>query len=110
MKKLSVLFLAVAFVISSAVNASTGSAKTKSVLNKEIKTLLKNPSFKIEKELTAYVTFILNDDNEIVVLSVASESEVLEGFIKSRLNYQKMNFQKDADIKVYKLPVRLVEE
>ncbi len=110
MKKLNVLFLAVAFAVSSVVSASTEPTKTENVLGKEIKMLLKNPSFKIEKELTAYVTFTFNESGEIVVLSVASESEVLENFIKSRLNYQKMDFQLDSNVKKYKIPVRLVEE
>ncbi len=110
MKKLSVSLLAIAFAVSSVASASTSPVKTENVLNKEIKTLLKKPSFKIKKELTAQVTFTLNDKQEIVVLSVDSDSEVLESYIKDRLNYRKVNAQSDSEVKLFKIPVRLVEE
>lgn len=37
---------------------------------------------------TAQVLFMLNDDKEIVVLSVETQKESFEGFIKSKLNYK----------------------
>ncbi|MEW7280830.1 hypothetical protein ABW636_19745 [Aquimarina sp. 2201CG1-2-11] len=110
MKKLNVLLLAVAFAVGSIASAGTNPTKIENALNKEIKTLLKKPSFKIEKELIAYVTFTLNSKGEIVVLSVDSKSETLDTFIKSRLNYKKVGAQYDFEAKVFRMPVRIVEE
>lgn len=111
MKKLNVMLLAVAFAISSFANANTEPKNTTTTeLSKEIKQLLKKPSFKIDAQEMAYVTFTLNEDKEIVVLSVDSESKAVENFIKSRLNYQKVNSTLGKDIKFYKLPVKVVEE
>ncbi|PKV52258.1 hypothetical protein ATE84_4367 [Aquimarina sp. MAR_2010_214] len=110
MKKLNVLLIVVAFAISSVASANTNPTKTENALNKEIKALLKKPSFKIKKELTAYVTFALNSKGEIVVLSVDSESEKLEGYIKSRLNYKKIGRQYGSEPRVFKMPLRIVEE
>ncbi len=110
MRKLNVLLLAAAFAVSSIASAGTNPKKTENVLAKEIKTLLKKPSFKIKKELTAYVTLTLNDANEFVVISVDSNSEELENFIKHRLNYKKVGAQLYGDTKFFKVPVRLVKE
>ncbi|WP_108868057.1 hypothetical protein [Aquimarina aquimarini] len=111
MRKLSVLFLAVAFAVSSVASANTEpSKKVEENLNKEVSTLLKKPSFKIKKELKAYVTFTVNDLGEIVVLSVDSKSVVLKDFIKYRLNYRKVGTQFNLKAKTFKMPVRIVEE
>ena len=110
MKKLNVILLAVAFAISSFANANTEPKKAVTTnLSKEIKELLKKPSFKISSDQMAYVTFTLNEDQEIVVLSVDSGSQMVEDFIKSRLNYQKVKSNLGKDIKFYKLPVKVVE-
>ncbi|MDY8134039.1 hypothetical protein [Aquimarina sp. 2201CG5-10] len=111
MKKLNVMLLAVAFAISSIATASTEpTKKTDNDLAKEIKQLLKKPEFEVKSQEMAYVTFTLNEDKEIVVLSVDSESDVVDSFIKSRLNYQKVGAKLDSDIKYYKVPVRLVSD
>lgn len=109
MKKLNVLLLAAAFAVSSVASAGTNPVKTENELTSEIKTLLEKPSFKIKKEITAYVTLTLNDKNEIVVLSVDSKSKTLESFIKHRLNYKKLNMSLNGN-NTYKVPVRLVQE
>ncbi|MHA7057851.1 hypothetical protein ACWGOQ_0011565 [Aquimarina sp. M1] len=108
MKKLSVMLLAAAFAISSLASASTKSTEPETNFTKEIKELLKKPSFKVNDEIEASVTFTLNDEGEIVVLSVDSDSDVVKGFIKSRLNYQKIKTKFDTGIKFYTMPVRLV--
>lgn len=111
MKKLNVMLLAVAFAITSFANANTEpkNTTTSTNLTEEIKELLKKPAFKVDAEETAYVTFTLNQNQEIVVLSVDSENASIENFIKSRLNYQKVSSGLGDDIKFYRMPVRVVE-
>jgi len=112
MKKLNVMLLAAVFAISSIASANTGKEPKKSETNftKEVKTLLKKPSFKVENEIEARVTFTLNDEGEIVVLSVDSESDTVENFIKGRLNYQKVESKLDEDVKFFTMPVRVVAD
>ena len=43
--------------------------------SKEIATLLKSPSFRLEKNVSAWVSLMVNDENELVVLSVKTENE-----------------------------------
>ena len=61
----------------------------------------------IEDELTANVLFTLNEDREIVVLSVTTNSEVIAQFVKSKLNYQKVSLENYREGRMYTVPVRL---
>ncbi|WP_034258978.1 hypothetical protein [Altibacter lentus] len=71
--------------------------------------LLKSPSFEVENDVPAMVTFMLNDESEVVVLSVETEMKVVELYVKSRLNYKKLDADLDTG-RVYKLPVLLRSE
>jgi len=55
------------------------------------------------------VSFMLNDENEIVVISVETEDDNVERFVKSRLNYQEVASTLEQG-KAYKVPVRIVSE
>jgi len=112
MRKLNVMLLVAVLVVSSITSASTSIEPTKSEnnLTKEIGQLLEKPFFSVENQLEAFVTFTLNEKNEIVVLSVDSDSDLVDEFIKSRLNYKKVAAKGDPDIKFYKMPVRVVGE
>lgn len=58
-------------------------------LRTEIEKLLMHPDFQLDQsEMTATVEFLLNENGEIVVLTVKSREAILEEFIKARLNYQ----------------------
>jgi len=108
-----VLLLAVAFTFSSVLTASTEPVPTKadlsSPLSVEIGKLLKNPKFLVDQDMIAKVKVTINEDNEIVVLSVDSESEELEGFIKVRLNYHVLSSKLTNGQKTFMVPVRLTQ-
>jgi len=110
MKKLNVLLVVSAFVICSVgtIKANTKPIDSKTNLTEEIQDLLKKPSFNIENEIKASVSFTLNNQGEIVVLSVDSENDIVKVYIKNRLNYQKVKTELDDNIKFYTMPVRLV--
>ena len=50
---------------------------------------------------------MLNSDKEIIVLSVDTDQEALEGFIKGRLNYQEVNTDEYEEGKKYTVSVRI---
>lgn len=114
MKTIKIALFVFAIAFTSTLSASTDPVKTKAPVSKiestkvskEIKRLLENPNFLIEKELTAFVIFTLNDQNEIVVLSVKTEYETLENYIKSRLNYSKLDLKLNSE-KKYGVPVTI---
>ena len=102
---LLVLLLVVTNVLSA--NAISKKDLDPSLVAKEIHELLDNPKFQINEELLASVTFTLNGENEIVVLTVDTDSLVLENYIKQRLNYNKLSLKLESQ-KLYKVPVRIV--
>jgi len=110
MKTLKTIAVAVTLLIGTTLfanNELTDKRDLTPTVTQEIGDLLEDPSFKVEKEVMAYATFMLNDNNEIVVLSVDTEDETVEKFVKSRLNYQKLeNSLKEG--KQYQVPIKIV--
>ncbi|MFT5848993.1 MAG: hypothetical protein ACJARX_001836 [Psychroserpens sp.] len=109
MKKLKMLVLVVAITFSSAMSASTNpieKAKPETV-TETISELLKDPGIQFDTELSAMVEFTINKDNEIVVLSVSTQSKALESFIKHRLNYKKVAQEAVGTQKNFILPVKI---
>ncbi|MEX0314271.1 MAG: hypothetical protein AB3N18_08850 [Allomuricauda sp.] len=68
--------------------------------------LKKNPIDVKSHEMTAQIRFTLNKDGELVVLSVDTKDAFLEGYLKNRLNYQKVEMDRIEEGKIYKVPVR----
>ena len=82
MRKVNVILMAFVLLVSTTMlTAAENPVLPKDNTSTEIAKLLKDPGFEIETETTAYVTFIVNKENEIVVLSVDSENEAMEKFI-----------------------------
>jgi hypothetical protein len=71
----------------------------------QIHKMLKDNSFDVSDDLTADVRFTINNEGEIVVLSVATSNQNLEGFVKGRLNYKKVENAQEG--KIYTIPVRI---
>lgn len=115
MKKISILLVALAFTFATSVSANStdpdNSVEPKSKISKQISKLLENPYFSIEKTLEAEVTFMLNDNDEIVVLSVNTDNKIVEKYIKARLNYNKLNMEElEEKSDEYKVMIRIQEE
>ena len=118
MKTIKSFLLVALIAFSSVLSASTNPENAKkatsaepNVITQEVGKLLQSPSFEIEKDIVASVTLTVNKNNEIVVLSVDTEDEVLEGFIKGRLNYNVLPSNTITKEKTFIVPVRLkVEE
>jgi len=108
MKSIKMVLLVLAITFTVALSATTNpDGLEPNVLANEITTLLKNPEFRIAEDLRANVTFMLNKKNEIVVISVDTESEQLERYIKTRLNYSKLKEGLSTTAKTYKIPVKI---
>jgi hypothetical protein len=109
MKKLPVLIASA--LLLTAGNLFANDSKTtdpKKDLAIQISELLDKNSFIIEDhDLTAEVLFTLNDKKEIVVISVNTQDEVLERFVKSRLNYHAVDLAAAEEGKMYTVPVRI---
>ncbi|WP_299254758.1 hypothetical protein [uncultured Lacinutrix sp.] len=108
MKSIKMVLLVLAITFTGTLSATTNpDGLEPNVLANEITALLKNPEFKVAEDLKANVTFMLNKNNEIVVINVDTESEQLESYIKTRLNYSKLKEGLVTTTKTYKIPVRI---
>ncbi len=115
MRKFSVLMVAAMLLATGSIFANDSKKNSKKAdpsksLSTQIADLLDDNSFVLEKgDWTANVKFILNNDKEIVVLSVDTDNEVLEGFVKSRLNYKKVENAAYKEGRAFTIPVRITE-
>lgn len=101
------LFTALLFISGSALASSPDDHKPEK-LSTQIQKILNNNSFNSDYNgLYAQVRFTLNKEGEIVVLSVDTENTKLEGFVKGRLNYKKVEVPQIAEGKMYTVSVRI---
>lgn len=113
MRKVSLALAAALLLSAGNVFAIEGARTAKSPnvkISSQIESLLEEQNgFNLgdNKELAAVVRFTLNDDKEIVVLSVETKDERLESFVKARLNYEKVADQNLKEGKAYRIPIRV---
>lgn len=109
MRKISLVLVAAAMFAVGSVSANNNptSSTAKSELASQIHKMLKSNSFNVSDDLTADVRFMINGDGEIVVISVETANEELEGFVKGRLNYRKVKTDGAVTGKTYIVPVRI---
>lgn len=111
MKSIKFVLVAILIMFSNIVLANTNPTEDKvkmTVISKQIAKLLENPNFPVERNSSIIVKFTVNNNNEIVVLSVeaAYDREIVESYIKSRLNYKKLKSNVESNI--YTLPIKMV--
>lgn len=116
MKKISLVLIAAMLLSIGNVFAMEPSSVFKTNVDPEKKLtlqigeLLTENSFIHEgNDLLAQVRFTLNKEREIVVLSVATEDEQLEAFVKSRLNYQKVSLTGYEEGEIFAVQVRICQ-
>ncbi|WP_299531293.1 hypothetical protein [Ulvibacterium sp.] len=110
MRKISLVFVAAMLLSAGSVfaNGPKENDPTQSIKT-QVRKLLRGYSMPTsEKDLTATILFTVNKQNEFVVLSVETEDEVLEYFVKSRLNYHKVNSKAISEGRRYTMPIKIV--
>lgn len=107
MKKLAVALFVFAMSVTTTFATNDDDKRTKEgkALRTEIIKLIGN--YNPEKTVTADVSFMINRQGEIVVLSVASSDKDLENYVKAALNYQSVDKVVAKRMKVFKLPLRI---
>ena len=61
-------------------------------------------------EQGADVLFTVNNNKEIIILSVDSDDDLLEGYLKRKLNYKKVDHRPSKHGEIYLLPVKMVKQ
>ena len=111
MKTIKSIALALALLVGTAVYATNPVVKKikKNEATTEIAQMLEKPNFKLKEDTKAEVTLRINKEGELVVLDVETDNDLVESFIKSRLNYQKLENTLEQG-KDYMLPVVITAE
>ncbi|WP_224489364.1 hypothetical protein [Robertkochia flava] len=109
MKIYKIVFAAVLLFSTVSVFAETGKPDpVKGQAVTEITSFLKNPAISAHGEdMLAQVYLMLNREGEIVVLQVEAENELMEAYIKNRLNYKKLQSKELLPGREYVVPVRI---
>ncbi len=108
MKTIKMLLLVVAFTFGSVASSNALTIeKDPTSIKEEITKLLKNPSFNLEHDIQANVTLMFNKNSEIVVLAVDCNCKQTANYIKSRLNYKKLDVSVESLNKPFVLPVKI---
>lgn len=108
MKTIKVLAMTVMLLTASVTIAAVNNLNDGYDPSIEIASLLENPSFNFEGNMEAVVSFIINEEGELVVLCVKTENNEFESFVKDRLNYHKLSKNSLKKGEEYKIPVKLI--
>ena len=109
MRKISLVFLSAVFLVTTSLSATETEpvSDVSKNLSSQITQLLEDHTLEVNKDLTAMVMITINEDSEIVVISVDTEDETLEKVLKAKLNYEKVELAPQYSGKLFKVPVRI---
>ncbi|QTD37861.1 hypothetical protein JL193_00680 [Polaribacter batillariae] len=113
MKNFKTIIAVIAISLSTVFSATANDKNPKT--NKETKALRiemsafigKKIPIEIQKSTTVEVSFIINNKNEIVVLTTDSKNIELNSFFKKKLNYKKIVTKGIQKGEVYKIPIKI---
>lgn len=102
------ILLVSVFTVSSTIANNPNPIESKKILRSEIVSLIgDNIPLEINKEVNAEISFVLNKNNEVVIVSVDSHHENLDAFIKSKLNYKKLFTRTAKKGEVYRFNLKV---
>ncbi|TSE07798.1 MULTISPECIES: hypothetical protein [Aquimarina] len=111
MKKLTILF-AVFVLGSTQIFASNDNPiNSEQQLRNQIAVLLESPEILVENDtLNAKIEFTLNGEGEIVVLSVDTKESTVKNYVKSRLNYKKIDSEiANIGSKIFRISLKILK-
>jgi hypothetical protein len=79
--------------------------KPEKTLRTEILNLVQDPQLENGYEETVYVQFMVNKNNEVVVLNVETDDNYLNSFVKNRMNYKTINAQNIEHNELYNIEI-----
>ena len=113
MKNLKLAVAIIAISISSVVSISANNTEptskdVKKVLRSEIVSLLGNHTYNLKQEvLNAQISVMLNNQNELVVVGITSESDEVKNYVKTKLNYKKVTVKGLKKGAIYRMPLKM---
>ena len=112
MKSLKLFALALALFTINVATANLNPVKPTDELRFEIVDLI-GTNYISEMAVDQYnadVLFTVTANKELIVLSVDSDNDQLESYLKARLNYKKVNHRPSKHGEIYLLPVKMIKD
>ena len=107
---ITVIAISLSTVFSAAAIEKKPSKEGKNIRTEIVYLLGDDIPFEINHSCEAKISFIINNNNEVVVLNVDSKISKFKSFIKRKLNYKKINLKNIKKGEVYRVPVKLNAE
>jgi hypothetical protein len=111
MKTLKTIITVITISIStifSVTAAENNPTSTNKKLRTELVSLLgNNIPLEIDKSYSAEISFIVNNENEVIVISVDSKVSSFIKYVKTRLNYKKIYTKNIKKGEIYRMPIKI---
>ncbi len=96
----------------SATATETEKGKAKSKISNKLRTEIVSMlgteiQVELEDTTSAEIAFMINNDNEVVIVSVDSKVDEFSSFVKTKLNYKKVKVKGTKKGEIYRIPVKL---
>lgn len=109
-KVIALVFVLMMGVSSFANNENPNSKGVKNEIRTKIVKLLGKADFNFDKEVKTTVDLLINKKGEIVILDIECTNPAVCNYVKRKLNYKKVYNKLNESIRVYKMPLRIVEQ
>ena len=111
MRNLKTIITIIAISLATTFSTTAGEKKPSKVTKKLRTEIVSMLGDQIQMELknvkTAKISFMVNNQNEVIVVSVSSKAKDFNSFVKHQLNYKKINIDGVKKGVVYNLPVKI---
>jgi hypothetical protein len=100
--------LATTFSANATEKEPTKKAKTTKNLRTELVSMLgKTIQLELKEDTSARISFMVNNENEVIIVSVDSKISEFNSFVKRKLNYKKIKSKGVKKGEIYRIPVRI---
>lgn len=104
---IAIIAISLATTFSTAATEKESSKITKKLRTEIVSMLGKKIQLELKETSSAEISFMINNKNEVIVLSVDSENKQFSSFVKNKLNYKKITVKGIQKGEIYKLPVKI---
>jgi hypothetical protein len=110
---IAILAISIASVLPASANINPDfptSKEAKTILRAEIVELLGNHKYDLkDATLTAEISVMLNNQNELVVVGIKSNHSEVKTYVKLKLNYKKVDVKGIKKGTVYRVPLKMTQ-
>lgn len=104
---ITIIAISLATTFSATANEKEPTKVTEKLRTEIISILGNTVQLELKKTASAEISFMINNKNELVVVSVDSNVLEFQSIVKNKLNYKKLNFKGAKKGEIYRVPVKI---